>query len=118
MEEAVSMAEERSEERGSATRRVHDRGGWPGAGPITKAEHELTMWEKRTDAIRGALGAKGLIWTDEMRCTIESIAPGEYEKLSYYERWIVAIKSLMIEKGILTPEEIDRKIAEWNACRS
>jgi len=32
------------------------------------------------------------------------------EKLSYYERWIIAMKALMIEKGILTAEEIDRKM--------
>ena len=31
--------------------RVHDRGGWPAAGPLNKAEHDLSMWEKRTDAI-------------------------------------------------------------------
>ena len=30
---------------------VHDRGGWPDAGPIDKAEHELSFWEKRTDAL-------------------------------------------------------------------
>jgi len=112
------MAHSPGEDKKTTGRRVHDRGGWPGAGPINQAEHELTMWEKRTDAIRGALGAKHLIWTDEMRRAIESIEPGEYEKLSYYERWIIAIKTLLIEKGILTPEEIDRKIAEWNTCRS
>ena len=112
------MAENRPDGERATQRRVHDRGGWPEAGPINTAEHELTMWEKRTDAIRGALGAKHLIWTDEMRRAIESIEPGEYEKLSYYERWIIAIKTLLIEKGILTPEEIDRKIAEWNTCRS
>jgi hypothetical protein len=31
--------------------RIHDRGGWPDAGPINKAEHDLSMWEKRTDAL-------------------------------------------------------------------
>ena len=112
------MAEHRYEERGSTTRRVHDRGGWPGAGPINKAEHELTMWEKRTDAIRAALGVKRLIRTDELRRAIESIAPEEYERLNYYERWIVGIKTLMLEKGIVTADEIERKIAEWNACTS
>jgi nitrile hydratase subunit beta len=59
-----------------------------------------------------------MLWTDELRRAIESLAPDEYERLSYYERWIVAIKSLLIEKGILTAAEIDRKIKEWDACRS
>jgi len=106
------------DEQHTMTRRVHDRGGWPGAGPINKAEHEHTLWEKRTDAIRAILGAKQLIRVDELRRAIESIPPGEYEQLSYYERWIVAVKTLLVEKGILTPEEIDRKVQEWNACRS
>ena len=99
-------------------RRVHDRGGWPGAGPINKAEHELSMWEKRTDALMNLLRGKRMLWTDELRRAIESLAPDEYARLSYYERWIVAIKSLLLEKGILTAEEIDRKIEEWDACRS
>jgi hypothetical protein len=99
-------------------RRVHDRGGWPAADPINKAEHELSMWEKRTDALMNLLRGKRLLRTDELRRAIESLAPDEYERLSYYERWIVAIKSLLIEKGILTAEEIDRKSKEWDACRS
>jgi nitrile hydratase subunit beta len=99
-------------------RRVHDRGGWPGAGPINRAEHELSMWEKQTDALMNLLRGKRMIWTDELRRAIESIAPGDYEQLRYYERWIVAITSILIEKGILTAEELDQKIREWDACRS
>ena len=46
----------------------------------------------------------------ELRRAIESLAPDAYEKLSYYERWITAIETLLVEKGILTREEIDRKV--------
>jgi len=94
--------------------RVHDRGGWPGAGPINKAEHDLSMWEKRTDALLGLLASpeKRLIRVDELRRAIESLEPDQYEKLSYYERWITAIEVLMIEKGILTRKEIDQKAEE------
>jgi len=91
--------------------RVHDRGGWPGAGPINKAEHDFSMWEKRTDALLVLLTSpeKQLMRVDELRRAIEGIEPDRYEKLGYYERWITAIETLMIEKGILTREEIDRK---------
>ena len=91
--------------------RVHDRGGWPDAGPINQAQHDLSMWEKRTDAILMLLArpAKQVIRVDELRRAIESLPPDAYEKLSYYERWISAIETLLIEKGILTREEIDRK---------
>jgi hypothetical protein len=96
---------------------VHDRGGWPDAGPIDRAEHVYTMWERRTDAIRGVLGAKRLIRTDELRRAVESLEPTHYEQLSYYERWIAAIEMLLIEKGLLTREEIDRKMEAWVTCR-
>ena len=94
--------------------RVHDRGGWPEAGPLNKAEHDLSMWEKRTDAILMLLSnpEKRVIRVDELRRAIESFAPDAYEKLSYYERWITAIETLLIEKGVLTREEIDRKAGE------
>jgi nitrile hydratase len=75
------------------------------------------MWEKRTDAIRGVLGAKQIIRTDELRRAIESIEPAQYERLSYYERWLMAIEMLLIEKGLLTREEIDRKMDTWVTCR-
>ena len=92
-------------------RRVHDRGGWPAAGPIDRSEHDLAPWEKRTDALSRVLSspAKGIIRSDEMRRTIESIEPGQYEELGYYGRWITAIEKLMVEKGILSREEIDER---------
>ena len=91
--------------------RIHDRGGWPTAGPINQAEHDLSMWEKRTDALVMLLASpsKRVLRVDELRRAIESLAPEAYERLSYYERWISAIEALLIEKGILTGEEIDRK---------
>jgi len=94
--------------------RVHDRGGWPDAGPINKAEHDFSLWEKRTDALLMLLTSpeKRVMRVDELRRAIESLAPDAYEKLGYYERWITAVEALMIEKGILTREEIDRKVAE------
>src|SRR2546425_10509903 len=91
--------------------RVHDRGGWPGAGPINKAAHDLSMWEKRTDALLVLLASpeKRVIRVDELRPAIESLEPGEYERLRYYERWITAIEVLMIENGILSRAENDPK---------
>jgi hypothetical protein len=99
-------------------RRVHDRGGWPDAGPIDRSEHEYAMWEKQTDALMGVLRSKQLICTDELRRAIESIAPAEYERMTYYQRWLTAITALLIEKGVLTPAEIEQKLTEWDACTS
>ena len=100
--------------------RVHDRGGWPGAGPIDKTEHEHSMWDQRIDALMMLLTRpeKRVMRVDELRRAIESLTPSDYERLSYYERWITAIETLMVEKGILTREEVDRKVEELEARRN
>ena len=90
--------------------KVHDRGGWPTNGPIDRAEHHLMDWEVRVDALHMVLGAKGIRKTDEMRRAIESLAPDTYESLSYYEKWTAALEILLLEKGILTAEEIDHEM--------
>ena len=48
----------------------------------------------------------------EMRRAMESLDPDLYRSLSYYERWTAALEILMVEKGILTSDEIDRKVAQ------
>ena len=84
-------------------------GGSP-AGPIDRRQHEVEDWERLADAINGALGAKGLQSTDQHRRAIESLA--EYRELSYYERWVAATEKLLVEKGVLTSDEIDERAAE------
>ena len=91
---------------------AHDRGGWPDETPIDRTEHEYSDWERRVDAVHQVLGARGVRTTDEMRRAIESLAPETYESLSYYEKWTAALEILLIEKGILTAEEIDAKAAQ------
>jgi len=97
--------------------RVHDRGGRPEAGPIDRSEHELSWWEKRTDALMRLLWSpeRRLIRVDEMRRAIESMAPDQYEKCGYYERWLFALETLLVERGVLTREEIERKVKELEA---
>ncbi len=94
--------------------RVHDRGGRPGAGPVNKSEHDLSWWEKRTDAIASLLMTpeKRLMRGDELRRAIENMEPARYEQSKYYEKWLHAVETIMVEKGVLTREEIDRKVRE------
>jgi nitrile hydratase len=90
---------------------IHDLGGSPGAGPIDKSQHELEDWERLADAVTVVLDQKGIKTTDEHRRAQESLAPELYRSLSYYERWTAATEMLLIEKGILTREEIDAESA-------
>jgi len=91
---------------------IHDLGGSSGAGPIDKSQHETEDWERLADAVTVALDKRGIKTTDEHRRAIESLDPERYRELGYYERWIAAIELLLVEKGILTREEIDQKAAE------
>ena len=90
----------------------HDRGGWPTEEPISQEEHVLSDWERRVDAMHNVLSEKGLRRTDEMRRAIESLDPETYESCSYYERWTAALEILLLEKGVITRDELDHKFEE------
>jgi nitrile hydratase subunit beta len=91
-------------------RAAHDRGGWATDVPIDRSEHELSDWELLTDAIVGALGERGVMNVDELRRGIESVPPDEYERASYYERWLYSVETILTEKGVLAPGEVDARI--------
>jgi len=89
---------------------VHDRGGRPTDAPIDRSEHELADWELLTDALVGSLGGSGLMNVDELRRGIESMPPERYERASYYERWLFATETILAEKGIVVPGELDARV--------
>jgi nitrile hydratase len=89
---------------------VHDRGGRPTDATIDRAEHELADWELLTDALVGSLLADGLMNVDELRRGIESMPADEYERASYYERWLYSIETVLTEKGVLAPGELDARL--------
>jgi Nitrile hydratase beta subunit len=91
----------------------HDIGGLPGAGTIDQSQHELADWEILADAVNQALGARGVKRTDELRRLREEMDAAAYQNSSYYERWIASMEGILIEKKILTRDEIDRKLAEF-----
>ena len=92
--------------------RTHDMGGRPTQQPLNLQEHALADWEVLTDAVAQALGAKGVRTTDESRRAMEDMPAEEYLALSYYERWVRGTEQLLVEKGILSTQEIDSKMAE------
>ncbi len=89
----------------------HDMGGLP-AGPVERNEHDYALWEKRVDAIVTLLSKKGLMTVDELRRNIEGLGPDAYDRMTYYERWIHAVAQTMIQRGVVSIEELGRKIAE------
>ena len=95
-----------------APRAHHDMGGLK-AGAVKLGEHDYALWEKRVDAMQVLLSDKKrrLINTDMLRRGIESLPPDAYDRMSYYERWIHSITTMMLERGVVTRAELDARIA-------
>ena len=96
-------------------RGFHDMGGLP-AGEVEYHEHDYDQWERRVDALMmilsGIKGAKRMITVDELRKNIETLPPDAYERMNYYDRWVTSITQTLIQRGVITTEELARKMAE------
>jgi len=97
-------------------RATHDVGGLE-LGPIDRSEHDLAMWEKRTDAMLILLrdNKRRAVTVDAHRRVIESYGEQEYDRTTYYEKWIRAIRNLIVEQEIVSREEIEARMAQVRA---
>ena len=86
------------------------------AGKVERSEHDYAEWERRVDALMvllsGVKGGRKLMTVDELRKNIEAIGPDAYDRMSYYERWITSIVQTMIQRGVVTTDELGRKMEE------
>lgn len=89
---------------------MHDRGGWSTDAPIDRSEHALADWELLTDALVSALGRRRVMSVHELRRGIEAMPPAEYERASYYERWLFSVEAILVEKGVLAPGELEARL--------
>jgi nitrile hydratase subunit beta len=88
---------------------VHDLGGMHGFGPVIREQNEPVFhsdWEKRVFAMTLTAMGRRVCNVDEFRRTIERMPPAGYLAASYYEKWLHALESLLVEKGVVTPEEL------------
>ena len=88
-------------------------GGQP-AGLVAPAEHDHAIWEKRVDALMVLLTGDQCrhMTVDELRRNIETLGAEAYDTMSYYERWIHAIAQTLIQRGVISVDELGRKMAE------
>ena len=89
----------------------HDMGGLA-AGKVEPTEHDYPEWERRVDAMVQLLRGGGKITVDELRKNIEGLPPQAYDQLSYYEKWISSLTQTLIQRGLITTEELGRKMQE------
>lgn len=99
-------------ETNEAARGVHDIGGLS-AGAIDRSEKPLTTFERRVDALMMLMiGPHGAFRADALRRAIEAYNDADYQSLAYYEKWVRALRILLVEQGVLTDAQIDRRIEE------
>ncbi len=97
-------------------RRHHDMGGLED-GPVAIKEHASEPWEKRVDATMVLLSDKNrnMLTVDELRRAIEDLGADAYDRYSYYERWMAAMTNILLQKKVLSNNELGRKMAEVEA---
>jgi len=92
---------------------IHDLGGMSGFGAVEVERDEPVFherWERRAFGLN-VLGLQILraYNVHEYRHAVERMEPAHYLAASYYERWLTAVASLMVEKGVVTREELERR---------
>lgn len=92
----------------------HDMGGLA-AGKVERTEHDYAEWERRVDAMVQLLRGEGRITVDELRKNIEALPPQDYDTMAYYEKWIASLTQTLIQRGVVTTEELGRKMEEVEA---
>jgi len=91
--------------------RINDVGGMQGFPPVQPELDEPPFhadWEAHVFALNRALLGQRVYNLDEFRDAIERMPPADYLASSYYEKWFHAITTLLVAKGVCTPEELAR----------
>ena len=89
---------------------IHDMGGMQDFGPVVAESDEPRFhaaWERRAFGLTLAMGALGQWNLDQSRFARESLPPGQYLASTYYEIWFQGLNRLMLERGLVTREELD-----------
>ncbi len=96
--------------------RVHDMGGRFGDGPVVPDAPDAPIfaedWHARALALTLSVGALGQWNLDISRHSRERLAPNDYSSFSYYEKWLSALANLMVERGVVSENELRSGSAE------
>jgi len=87
----------------------HDMGGMQCYGAVTSEKDEPVFhgdWEKRALAMTVGMGFAGQWNLDISRFARESLPPEFYLSKSYYQIWIHGLQNLMLERGMVTENEL------------
>src|SRR5262245_54682183 len=94
-----------------------------GASSLPRKNGELVFdaaWEARVFGMTNAMHARQRFGWNEVRDElIEEIATADREGSSstYYERWLEAFEHLLVEKGLLSHEELEARLDDFESGR-
>ena len=92
---------------------IHDLGGMSGFGAVEFERDEPTFherWEFLAFALNAlAISVHRSYNVDEYRHSIERMRPLHYLAASYYERTLTGAATLLVEKGVVTREELEER---------
>jgi len=87
---------------------VHDMGGMHGFGPVEAEVREPVFharWEGRVRAMMDRTVFR-YYHLDEFRHAIERMPAADYLRAGYYEKWLHAVETVLLEKGVITRSEL------------
>jgi hypothetical protein len=86
------------------------------AGRVKRSEHPYDAWQLRVDAMMmllvGVVGGKKRMSVDELRKNIESLPPADYDRMGYYDRWVISLTQTMIQRGVISTDELAKKMVD------
>jgi len=86
---------------------LHDLGGRQGFGRVNYPDQpHAETWEPVVRALSACALRNHVYNMDEFRHAIERMAPRHYVTAPYYERHLTAVATLLVEKGLVTQEEL------------
>ena len=90
-----------------------DIGGNP-AGAVDTVDHGMTFWQRQANGLRSILQRKKVLRTDELRRAAEDLGE-RYSQLEYFEITTSALRTVLLEKGLITEDELQAKMKEIRA---
>lgn len=90
-----------------------DIGGEP-AGAVDTNDHGMKHWERQANAFRSVVQMHKITCTDELRRAAEDLGE-RYKDMQYFEITTSAMRTVLLEKGLFTEQELAAKMAEIRA---
>ncbi|MEO9779350.1 MAG: nitrile hydratase subunit beta [Sedimentitalea sp.] len=90
--------------------RIHDMGGRYGTGPVDPGQSDdapfTADWQKRAHAVTTLSMPLGQWNIDMRRHARERLAPKDYTRFTYYEKWIAAVTDMLVAGQVLSNADL------------